>query len=66
MYRSILVPIEGTDYSMAATHFAVQIAKEYGIQLSGMAVIDKPDIEKSLGPVPLGGMYYALKVEERN
>lgn len=65
MFRSILVPVEGSEYSKAAMHFAIQIAKDHSAQLSGMAIIDKPDIEKSLGPVPLGGMYYALKAEEK-
>lgn len=65
MFRSILVPIEGSEYSKSATLFAIQIAKDHGTQLSGMAVIDKPDIEKFFGPVPLGGMYYALKAEEK-
>jgi nucleotide-binding universal stress UspA family protein len=65
MFKSILVPIEGSEYSKAAMYFAIRIAKDHDAQLSGMAIIDKPDIEKSLGPVPLGGMYYALQAEEK-
>lgn len=65
MIRNILVPIEDSEFSKAATHLAIQIAKEHDVQLSVMAVIDKPDIEKSLGAVPLGGMYYALKAEKK-
>ncbi|MFQ5707777.1 MAG: universal stress protein [bacterium] len=65
MFKSILIPIEGSDFSRAALQFALNVARDQNAQLSLLSIVDKPDIKKSLGPVPLGGMYYALQAEEK-
>ncbi|RMD93476.1 MAG: universal stress protein [Calditrichaeota bacterium] len=65
MIKNILVPVDESQYSKAAANLALEIAKRQKACISFLAIIDKPDIEKSLGPVPLGGMYYALKREEK-
>ncbi len=65
MFRRILVPLDGSAYSKSSTRMAIRIAKEEHAQVDGMAIIDKPDIEKSTGPVPLGGIYYAMKAEKK-
>lgn len=63
MIKTILVPVEQSDFSTAAVRFALEVASEHDAEVSLMAVVDKPDIEKSLGPVPLGGLYYAMRAE---
>lgn len=65
MFKSILLPIEGSEFSSSAGRLALEIAKQHQAHLSVMSIIDKPDIHKSLGPVPLGGLYYALQAEKK-
>ena len=65
MIRRILVPLDPSPYTDAALKVACAVAKQHGAQITGMAVLDIPGIEKSVGPVPAGGMYYAEQLEEK-
>jgi len=65
MLKRILVALDGSAFSKTSVDYACQIAKAQKAQLTGIAVIDLPDIEKSIGPVPLGATYYAERIEHR-
>jgi nucleotide-binding universal stress UspA family protein len=62
MIKRILLPLEPSPYTDVATEYALLIAKEHEAEITGLAVLDIPGIEKSEGAVPLGGIYYAQQV----
>jgi len=45
MFKSILLCLEGSRSSEAATRACIQIARESRATVTGMAIVDKPDIE---------------------
>ncbi len=64
MLKRILIPLDSSPYTETAVKLGTAIAKMTGAELTGMVVLDIPGIEKSIGPVPLGGMYYAEKLSK--
>lgn len=64
MLKRILIPLEEYDYSKVAIDYGVHLAESGKCRLSGLSIVDIPSIEKSLGPVPVGGTYYALQEEK--
>lgn len=66
MVKSILIPLDPSPYTDAAIQIGCLMAKHHGAQLTGMVVLDIPGIEKSVGPVPMGGHYYAERLEEKH
>lgn len=52
----ILVPLDPSIYSQAATRTACQIAKKHGAGVAGIAVLASPEIRSSL--IPAIGPYY--------
>jgi len=44
MLKNILVCLEGSPSSEAATHVAIEVARSCQAQLAGLAIIDEPDI----------------------
>ncbi|MFC1553489.1 universal stress protein [candidate division KSB1 bacterium] len=64
MIRRILIPLDHSPYSEAAVDYGCFIAKQHKVELTGLAVLDIPGIEKSVGPVPVGGSFYAKKLRE--
>jgi nucleotide-binding universal stress UspA family protein len=40
------------------------MAKINQAELTGLVILDIPGIEKSIGPVPVGGLHYAEKIEK--
>ena len=64
MIRRILIPLDPSPYTDTALATGCTFARELGAELTGMVVLDIPGIEKSIGPVPLGGFYYAERLEK--
>lgn len=64
MIKRILVPLDPSPYSAAALDWAVFMAKRHAAELSGLVILDFPGIKKSIGPVPLGGSFYAERLQE--
>jgi nucleotide-binding universal stress UspA family protein len=54
MIKDILVCLEGSPSSAAATRTAIEIARERHAALVGMAIVDEPDI-RTAGPGSIGG-----------
>jgi nucleotide-binding universal stress UspA family protein len=44
MLRSILIGLDGSEYSQVATSLGIRWAKKYGCNLAGMGVVDEPAI----------------------
>jgi len=64
MIRRILVPLDPTPYAEAAIDYACFIARRQGSEVTGIVILDIPGIGRSIGPVPLGGLYYAEMLEK--
>ncbi len=64
MIKRILVPLDPSPYTDSALKIATIMAKVNQAQLTGLVVLDIPGIEKSIGPIPLGGLHYAEKIEK--
>lgn len=62
--KRILVALDGSAFSRAAQDYACHLAKAEQAQLTGIAIIDLPGIERSIGPVPLGATAYAAHLKE--
>lgn len=63
MIRKILVGLDSTPFTDTAIRYALELAKTFGAELTGVAVIHKNKLE-SVGPVPVGGYNYAKKLRE--
>src|SRR5690349_12916355 len=59
MLRSVLVGVDGSEYSVAAVELGIQWARHSGAVLVGLGIIDAPTISKP-EPVPLGGSAYKI------
>ena len=59
MLRSVLVGMDGSEYSMAAVDLGSQWAQRSGAVFVGLGIIDAPTISKP-EPVPLGGSAYKV------
>ena len=63
MIKRILVPLDPSDYTKTAIQVSAQIAKRTDAELTGLVILDIESIEESIGPIPMGGLYYAEKME---
>lgn len=63
MVKRILVPLDPSPFTQTAIKIAAQIAKKTDAALTGLVILDIEGIEESIGPVPMGGLYYAEKIE---
>src|SRR3989337_2980836 len=63
MLRRILIPFDTSPYA-AALEYGCFLAKRQNAEVTGVVVLDIPGIEKSIGPTPLGGIYYASMLEK--
>ena len=59
--KRILVPLDPSVYTSAATDTACRIAKVHGASVAGVAVLDSKEIASSV--VPAVGPYYPMMVE---
>ena len=64
MIKRVLIPLDPSPFTKTALETGCFIAKQHGAELTGLVVLDIPGIRKSVGPVPIGGMHYAEKLEE--
>jgi len=64
MIRKILVPLDPSMYSDNSVNYASYIANKQNATVTGMVVYDIPGIEKSIGSYPIGGLYWAEKLED--
>jgi len=62
MIKRILVGLDGSSYSKSASQLASMMAKKNDGVVVGVASLDIRGIERSMGPVPLGGSYFAEQV----
>ncbi len=65
MIKRILVPLDPSPYTETALEIGTAIAGLYDAELTGLVILDLPGIEKSIGPIPLGGLYYADRIEKQ-
>ncbi len=63
MIKRILLPLDDSPFTDAATAAACVLAKKQGAQVTGLVVLDISGIEKSIGAVPLGAGHYAKRLE---
>jgi nucleotide-binding universal stress UspA family protein len=61
--RRILIPLDPSPYSESAVHLGCTIAKIYNAEITGLVILDLPGIEDSIGPIPIGGIHLAEKLE---
>ncbi|MDF1657780.1 MAG: universal stress protein [Verrucomicrobiales bacterium] len=59
--RKILVPLDASIYTDGATETAIRIAKAHGASVTGVAVLDSPEIRSSI--IPAVGPYYPMMVD---
>lgn len=64
MIKRILIPLDPSPFTDSALEVGTTMAKLNQAELTGMVILDIPGIKKSIGPVPLGGLYYAEKIEK--
>ena len=64
MVRRILIPLDTSPFTNATMDLGCHIAKTTGAELTGIAFLDIPGIEKSIGSIPLGGIHYADRLIE--
>jgi len=64
MIKRILVPLDSSPFTEATLNYACFLARQNNATLTGLAVLDVPGIEKSVGTLPVGGIYYADKLVE--
>jgi nucleotide-binding universal stress UspA family protein len=62
--RRILIPLDPSPYSESAVNLGCIIAKVYNAEVTGLVVLDIPGIKDSIGPVPIGGIHLAEKLEK--
>jgi len=66
MVKSILIPLDPSAYTDNAIKIGTTIAKIHDAMITGLVVLDIKGIEKQIGPVPVGGSYYAERLEEKH
>jgi nucleotide-binding universal stress UspA family protein len=57
MLKSILIGLDGSEYSSPAVELGIRWAKRFDALLVGLGIIDEPTIRKP-EPVPLGASYF--------
>ncbi len=63
MIKKVLIGLDSTPYTDTAIRHAVGLAKTYSVELTGVAGVHSSKLE-SVGPVPIGGSYYAKNLRE--
>ena len=64
-FSNILLGLDGSPYAQAAVECACQIALGHNATITGVAIIDRPGIQSSSGPVPIGGAHYDVQLEDK-
>lgn len=64
MIQRILTPLDPSAYTAAAMQYSCYIAKREKAEVTGVAVLDIPEIEKAVWPEAAGGFFWAEKLKE--
>lgn len=64
MIRRILTPLDPSPYGKTALEYSCYVASKHQAEVTGIVVLDLPGIEKSIGPVAAGALYWAEKLEK--
>ncbi len=64
MIKRVLVPLDPSPFTQTAIDLACALAGAHDAEITGLVVLDIPGIEKSIGPVPIGGMHFAEHLEK--
>ena len=64
MLKRILIPLDELHYSRTAIEYGTLLTENGDCCFDGLFIIDVPSIEKSIGPIPAGGTYYAEKEQK--
>jgi nucleotide-binding universal stress UspA family protein len=56
--------LDPSPFSESAVRLGCIIAKVYNAEVTGLVVLDIPGIEDSIGPIPIGGIHLAEKLEK--
>lgn len=65
MLKRILVPLDPSPFSASAVQYACELASAHGGQVTGLAIIDAPEIQESVLPVSPGWAHLAEKAKAR-
>ncbi|MBN2410157.1 universal stress protein [candidate division KSB1 bacterium] len=63
MIKRILIPLDPSPYTETALEIGCIIARQHNAEITGLVILDIPGIKKTVGPVPLGAIEYADKLE---
>ena len=64
-FSKILLGLDGSPYAQAAIEYACQLALNHNASITGVAIINRPGIQSSSGPMPIGGAHYEVQLEEQ-
>ena len=64
-FSKILLGLDGSPYAHAAIEYACQLALNHNASITGVAIINRPGIQSSSGPMPIGGAHYEVQLEEQ-
>ena len=64
-FSKILLGLDGSPYAHAAIEYACQLALNHNASITGVAIINRPGIQSSSGPIPIGGAHYEVQREEQ-
>ena len=64
-FSKILLGLDGSPYAQAAIEYACQLALNHNASITGVAIINRPGIQSSSGPMPIGGAHYEVQREEQ-
>jgi len=65
MLKRILLLLDASSYSDAAIDYAIYIAKRQRATIFSLTIMDIPDIDAELSSTPVGGFYWAEKLERK-
>lgn len=63
MIKKILIGLDSTPHTESVINHAIELSKTCGAKLTGVTVIHNNKLE-NVGPVPIGGNYYAKNLRE--
>jgi nucleotide-binding universal stress UspA family protein len=65
MLKRILVPLDPSSHALAALDFGIALANLQNAEVTGLMILDTPEIGRSIGPVTPGASEYARKAGRR-
>lgn len=65
MIQRILTPLDNSNYTKTAMKYTCEIAKKRNAEVTGIVVLDYPDIDRKIGPIAPGGMELAEMLEKK-